>query len=380
MNRRRFLLISGSTILGLSSEPLNKPTVGLEFSVSANTTTDPGLVKTMLVEFEKFKLRPKYINNTDEKAIVTTTLEVENEGKVEQSSEAKLTNSGLITKSDIESFKPLTIEGITADSRLKGRVSVQISHPDFSDTYNRRFVISGELVTSGLVGWWPLGDTDGSPTPDISGNNNDGSLNGGVTQGASGKGGLLGHRFDSNSYVSIPNGLMEDLPAITLTAWVKPRTTSFSNDKGIITEGYDGTIVPPELGVNTRGDGTSVYHIGYYNNTGDGWTEAKTSDELTADEWHFLAGSYDQDKLRLYVDGSLVDSTNLDIGRTPSVSTDARIGSRDQNGNDFGFLGTIVDARIYDRKLTPLEIQSIYDLGRNGDSLQQSIEEYKSNR
>lgn len=373
MNRRRFLVTSGTATLGLSSiKPLNKPSVGLEFDISANTITNPNSVETVLVEFGTFQLYPKYIDQTAEKATLTTTLEVKNQGKTEKSSEIELTNENRITKS----LKPLVLSGIKSDSPIEGHVSVDINHPSISDTYNTTFLISDDLITNGLIGWWPLNDTDRSPTPDISGNNNDGSLNGGVTQGSQGIGGLSGHKFDTNSYVSIPNGLMEDISAITLTAWVKPNTTSFTTDKGIITEGFDGTIVPPELGVNRRGDNKSVYHIGYYN--GD-WTKASTDNELPANEWHFLAGSYDQDKLRFYVDGTRVDSTPLDIGETPSVSTDARVGSRDQNGDNFGFPGTVVDARIYDRKLPKSEIQSIHKLGNSGDSLRRAIENYESN-
>lgn len=107
----------------------------------------------------------------------------------------------------------------------------------------------------------------------------------------------------------------------------------------------------------------------------------RNNGEIALDQWSHYTVLYDDSdgEYRFYVDGTRVDSTPFNIGETPSVSTDARVGSRDQNGENFGFPGTVVDARIYDRKLPKSEIQSIYKLGNSGDSLRRAIENYESN-
>ena len=51
---------------------------------------------------------------------------------------------------------------------------------------------------TGLVGWWPLNEYSGSTAYDLSGNDNHGSLNSGVTQGVAGKGGLTSYSFDGS--------------------------------------------------------------------------------------------------------------------------------------------------------------------------------------
>ncbi|MFT4892883.1 MAG: hypothetical protein ACI8Z7_000672 [Candidatus Nanohaloarchaea archaeon] len=70
----------------------------------------------------------------------------------------------------------------------------------------------------GLIGWWPLHENSGRAN-DLSGNGNHGSLNGSLTQGSAGKGGLVAYKFDgSDDYVSISPTLKD--PEFSVSLWV----------------------------------------------------------------------------------------------------------------------------------------------------------------
>ena len=76
---------------------------------------------------------------------------------------------------------------------------------------------------TGLVGWWPLNEDSGNTAYDLSGNGNHGSLNGGITQGVVGKGGLTSYSFDGNDdYVDVGDSAFNLSEAISLSVWIKP--------------------------------------------------------------------------------------------------------------------------------------------------------------
>lgn len=83
-------------------------------------------------------------------------------------------------------------------------------------------------------------------------------------------------------------------------------------------------------------------------------------DPIPNKEWVHIVGTFDGDKLRLYVNGDLKKTRSQSGGFDTSSGT-ARIG--DYTGGGYKFRGRIDDVRIYDRILTGDEIHRLFSLG-----------------
>ena len=79
---------------------------------------------------------------------------------------------------------------------------------------------------------------------------------------------------------------------------------------------------------------------------------------LKAGRWHHLAGVYDGDQLRLYVDGRL-DGSRW-IGKKVSLGTEGPMWvGRSFRGHESSFVGAIDEVRVYGRALSAPEIQAL---------------------
>ena len=73
--------------------------------------------------------------------------------------------------------------------------------------------------------------------------------------------------------------------------------------------------------------------------------------------WNHLAMSYDGDTLRLYVNGEAVGEKKIGRKRTPGQHGLAFGRRQDNSGDGYHFRGVLDEIRLYDRALTPQEIQ-----------------------
>jgi hypothetical protein len=78
-------------------------------------------------------------------------------------------------------------------------------------------------------------------------------------------------------------------------------------------------------------------------------------EELPVDTWSYLAVTYDGTMLRLYVNGEETSSTPQ-IGRPQANANPLQIGGSAYEGEYFA--GQIDEVRIYNRALSPSEIQA----------------------
>lgn len=92
------------------------------------------------------------------------------------------------------------------------------------------------------------------------------------------------------------------------------------------------------------GDGSSLQDIKY--------------EGVELNKWYFFAGTWDGTNIRLYVDGELkiVDSQDL----TPYINTVPLKIAAEGPSSSLPFNGIIDEVRIYNRALTPKEIQIHY--------------------
>jgi len=201
---------------------------------------------------------------------------------------------------------------------------------------------------TGLVAAYSFNTISGSSVPDVSGNNNGGTVSGAVGTVAGRFGGALS--FDGvNDWVTVADSNSLDLTtSMTLMAWVNPAAVAGSWRTVLFKEGGPGQVdYSLYAGDDTTKPLGQVYIGGEQNAAGTATLPLAT--------WTHLAATYDGSTLRLYVNGTQVGSKAIDGQITPTTGV-LRIG-----GNGIWsewFMGSIDEIRVYNRTLTQGDIQT----------------------
>jgi hypothetical protein len=224
-------------------------------------------------------------------------------------------------------------------------------------------------LTDGLAGSWQL-DGNGN---DSSGNGNNGQVfNATPTQDRFGNasGAMLFN--GSNSYIQIPNAPdLNPTTAITVTAWFKADSFdlgSYSfpslvrkNDpigypeaNGYVLE-CDGIVQgQPGITFGTYLEGHGIYYVG----------ASPFGLPVNTDTWYFVAAVYDGNNVSLYSghdNQPLVAQSSPASGDIVPASSDLYIGEDPWKPyEDRYFNGAIDDVRVYDRALSPDEVNQLY--------------------
>lgn len=222
-------------------------------------------------------------------------------------------------------------------------------------------------LSSDLVGYWPLHDENAT---DYSGNNNHGSLNGGITTGVAGKGGLQAMSFDGNDdYLEITHGSSLDITGqISYAFWLKAPSGQSESDPFIMSK----DIEQIEAHIQASTGENSMRFIptdGVYLDTG--------SDTIGYDVWNHWALTYDSsgNVAKIYKNGESISFTNNGtnpVGQNLTTTTsNLKIGVRDSSISN-PLEGNLQGIRIYNRILTSKEIKNLYRWG-SGDYTRQSL-------
>ncbi|WP_414837472.1 LamG domain-containing protein [Candidatus Nanosalina sp. VS9-1] len=215
------------------------------------------------------------------------------------------------------------------------------------------------------VSRWSMDSSDvSSGTLQDSWGSNDGSLNGGITTGASGVGGSEAFSFDgSDDYVAVGD-VLGGFTRLTVSSWVKV-TGSSSNSSYNVVVGNSGAYVLSyqddtddflfRLGL----DGGKVdlrAGIGSVINTG----------------WYHITGTWDGSKQRIYVNGSKVSEQSASGTMGDTSGKHMIMGSLDTNADGQGqskymFKGKIDEVRIYSEALSQQQVWKLYNVGRNAN-------------
>lgn len=208
------------------------------------------------------------------------------------------------------------------------------------------------MVQSGLVGWWPLHEWNGQVS-DISGSSGDGTNNG-ASQGTLGPQGLTSYKFNSanNEYATVngDSAFSHNFQnGVTMSIWVRP---DLAQQQGIFSVDDTNTHWSIRFSTSSISPRFEIVSTG-----GNGLTVADTP--LPLHEWSHIAGMYDGTQPLIYVNGELKD-----IGSNPTSFDDpsgvSRIG---QMWLGQYLDGSCSDARIYNRPLSPSEVQALYEMG-----------------
>lgn len=244
--------------------------------------------------------------------------------------------------------------------------------PAFAQTTR---ITSGDVASSGLVGWWPMED-NGSTTPDRSGNgltaifsNSPPIVTGVFGSGFSAQGtNTAAHRYavvNDNNALSFTTG-SADTP-FSILLWVKPSKL----DDGVFTH-------TPLVNKRNSTSGGDEYQLLLYQggkiafDLFDGVSNAKALDAISStaiplNVWSHIAATYNAagaSGINLYVNGSSVSHTRTNIGgyaRMANGPAQIVIGAAGWDRTGFSYTNTIDDARIYNRALSASEISSLYN-------------------
>jgi hypothetical protein len=207
---------------------------------------------------------------------------------------------------------------------------------------------AGSPAPAGLVAAYTFNETSGSTVTDASGNNNTGTFGSGVTRTAQGR---FGSALSFNGgMIRIPHSSSLNLTsAMTLEAWVFP-TAPLDDWSTVLMKQMPGDS-PYLIYAGTPYNAALVY----VTPRGTASGRALTPSTLPLNTWTHLAGTFDGTTLRLYVNGTQVATRTL--SGTIVTSTDIlAIGGNTIWGEYFQ--GRIDEVRIYNRALSPAQIQT----------------------
>ena len=215
---------------------------------------------------------------------------------------------------------------------------------DISDIYN------GTNVTTNLVGHWL---TDADNLLDAAGTNH--GTNYGTKYSYDNPSppvefGSASRDFDGvNDYVDLGNNYGSSV--FTASAWIK-RDTIATQAVGVV--GKWKTTNDKSWLIFSGNE-----HKFIIRQSNDVAIICTDPTSAVINQWYNLVATADGSNLKLYVDGSLVDTQSYDgTISTNSLSTD--IGAFRQSDGNFFFDGKIADVRIYDIDLTASQVSDLY--------------------
>ena len=194
-------------------------------------------------------------------------------------------------------------------------------------------------------------DDEKAPLKDLSGLGHDGKAVGQVNyiEGVKGKGVSFANEA---SYIEFPHTAALDTPSenITMSIWVKPNEERNYSD--FFTKG-DWNV----LKTDARNNSISFFTGGWRR----GETEASQPDDWDG-QWHHLVGVAEGQEARLYLDGELVNETELE-GRLGWTPFPWNLGRNAEAPEGRGFKGVLDDVRIYPFALTEDEVEQLFKEG-----------------
>ena len=218
----------------------------------------------------------------------------------------------------------------------------------FSSTYAQ---LPSWLPSNGLVAWYPFNGN----ANDESGNNRNGTVNGGTTLTSDRFGNAnKAYQFDGTSGYIINSSFPTNYTAYSFTGWVKSDLTS-TNQGCFYTQTGNTSSSGGEnssIGVSFFGTNVNARHrLGNYILMAIDFAPLEQT-------WNFYASTWDGLYLRVYKNGVFIDSAYYPTITT--ITTKFLIGSAYTGAPSYFFQGKLDDVAVYNRALTPSEIAVMY--------------------
>lgn len=209
------------------------------------------------------------------------------------------------------------------------------------------------LATSGLVGYWRLGEASGLTAADSSVKGHNATYNGTVTYGQSSlapSGDSAVGLLDPSAYVDIPDHAdFSGSGGFSIELWFKIAT--WDTDGGMVSRrdsgGNGGFTIQ-------AGSGPNIHFYCYVG----GWDTVETA--WAVDTAFHAVFTFDNDKQRVYQNGSLIATGPARGGAiTNGGGLRNRIG-RNADGSDHPWNGIYDDVSWYSRALSDAEVAAHY--------------------
>lgn len=204
------------------------------------------------------------------------------------------------------------------------------------------------------LGGYTSTNTTNNTEPDCSGFGYNGEKTNAITTNTDSPRNNCSYRFNASYITSpIPNTLKPS-DAITLSCWVK-LDSQISSGELCLFNCYEGGGAG--LNINAGRYAMQIYSGGYTS----AWA---TVSDMTV--WHHLAGTFDGQYIKSYIDGELVATTPTTAGSviTYNSTTPWEIGGNPNASGgaaDSKMVGYVSDARIYATALSADDIKELYD-------------------
>jgi hypothetical protein len=211
--------------------------------------------------------------------------------------------------------------------------------------------ISDNVASEGLVLWLPMDEGQGSVVvEDKSEFGNDGTIVGATWVSINGTYALS---FDgTDDQIVIPDdSSLKPTEAITVVVWANIHTTS-EKSCGLVSKAPLGSSYG-DWDLQLSGGTTPYIHI---NNNGK---SVGAANALTLGHWYHIVATYDRAYLRLYI--NTIEETAKAYSTALATSTNTvKVGLFYVDGPTRYFPGIIGEIMVYNRALTPQEIQQNY--------------------
>ena len=247
--------------------------------------------------------------------------------------------------------------GIIDDIRIYNRA---ISQAEVTDLFTEG---GWSSLNSGLVAYYPFNGN----ANDESFYGNNGTENGGVALTTDRFGNAdAAYSFDGvDDYIRVANNTSINPTSVSLNVWISINSISGEYDYILANKGSSGD--PPEDPYQIRITPMSEIEV-WFETSGNSQFVGLKSAPLATDEWYMVSATFDESgSVTLYLNGNQIGSDVAGFA-LPENSIDLGIGVQFHSSNvpasasDY-FAGHIDDIRIYNRVLSVLEIEALYNEG-----------------
>ncbi|MDB4715431.1 BspA family leucine-rich repeat surface protein, partial [Flavobacteriaceae bacterium] len=264
----------------------------------------------------------------------------------------------------------------TVSSTVSTEVTATVSGTDLSGnsytgTDTLSFYIMKQLPSylpiNGLVAWYPFYGN----AYDESGNGNNGTVNGSTLNADRNNNQNSSYSFDgSDDFISIGNdSSLNPSGSLTFSSWFNLSDLDYNNNsilgRNSNNSGTDGYGYNYGVLIDSN-DGSSKLRVGIGQQSNGSITDIDHIRNINANEWIHYAITYDESKIRVYINGTLVQSTNLSrSGGNHQNDFETFIGKYRPQSSGVSvanqlFRGKLDDIGIWNRTLTSSEIFQLY--------------------
>jgi len=207
-----------------------------------------------------------------------------------------------------------------------------------------------EIAPESIVATWLLDEGEGKAMGDYSENGHDGEFVGDIKWIDGQFGSALEFPGAAGNYVLIQPVDSLALPEFTITAWIK--TEAIQGEGAIVTNMPANK--PRNYNLRSHSDGMTVIVF----TTSMNWTMTSGQTSVVDGTWHHVAGSYDGENARMYIDGNMEGEGEL--GPPDENPGPVTIGGTVQG---HFFTGIIDDIGLFNTALAGDDIGNIMDKG-----------------